>query len=146
MSDKLVMRSVALCFIGVSLYFLIFKQIIMPIVGITKPAIVAGFQMDKTKNMTDVGANSSLLMNARKAYARFVPTGKKDSITVVSDGDPVFGLLNYSKHDAVTVAYWSDANPRAATIISWRNYPLFITFILIGFLILYISTEKSNNS
>jgi hypothetical protein len=142
MTDKIIMRISGLGFIFVALYFIIFKQIIMPIVGVTKPAIVAGFRTKGIKAMDNRSTTSTLLINAKRPYARFIPTGAKDSITVVSDGDPVFGFLNFNQYDPVTVAYWSDSNTDSATIISWRMYPVFIAFILIGLLILYISFEK----
>jgi hypothetical protein len=142
MTDNIIMRLSGLGFILFGLYFIIFKQIVMPIVGVTKPAIVAGFRTKGIKAMDSRSTTSALFVNAKRPYARFVPTGAKDSITVVSDGDPVFGLLNFNQYDPVTVAYWSNSNTDAATIISWRMYPFFIAFILIGFLILYIGFEK----
>jgi hypothetical protein len=92
--------------------------------------------------MDSRSTTSALLVNAKKPYARFLPTGAKDSITVVSDGDPVLGFLNFNQYDPVTVAYWSDSNPQSATIISWRMYPFFLVFIMIGLLLLYINFEK----
>lgn len=138
MFDNLIVRISGVCFILVALYFIGFKQIIMPIIGVTKPAVVVGFKPKRSHSMTHERNSSKLLVNARTAYARFVPTGAADSITVLSDGDPIFGLLNYHRYDRVTVAYWSNSNPRSATIISWRNYPMYIAFAAIGFLLLFI--------
>jgi hypothetical protein len=142
MNDNLIFRLCGTGFIVVALYFLVFKQIVMPIVGVTKPGVVVGFKTKGIRAMSDGNSTSALLVNAKKPYARFVPTGAKDSITVVSDGDPIFGFLNFEKYDHVTVAYWSDANPRTATIISWRMYPVFIAFILIGCLLWWMSFNK----
>lgn len=114
----------------------------MPIVGVTKPAVVVGFRTKRIKAMDSKSTTSSLLVNAKKPYARFLPTGETDSLTVVSDGDPVLGFLNFRKYDPVTVAYWSDANPQSATIISWRMYPVFLVFAAIGCLLLFIGFEK----
>jgi hypothetical protein len=85
-------------------YFIVCKQIIMPIVGVTKSAIVIGFKSKGSNTPSDRRCNNKKLFSAKTAYARFLPTGAKDSIIVLSDGNPMLCFLNYSQHDHVTVA------------------------------------------
>ena len=128
-------KAIGFVIILYSLYVLIGKQIVMPIMGNTAVGTVAGFKA-KGYNRTPVPRSYDKIWQARTAYVRFIPQDASDSITILSDGNVFVSLLNYHQFQTVKVAYWK-GKPQTASIINWREYPMLLFILLVGVILVF---------
>lgn len=111
-------------------YLFVGKQVLLPILGTTTNGRIIGFKSTYFSRKPTY-TNTKKSWKARSVYFRFCTATPTDSLTLLNEGSPLWGILNYQLHDTVMVAYWPLA-PSTATIINWREYPLFFLLGLIG--------------